>query len=100
MSDIEPYVYYAEQFIDETNTQDPHVLMEKFGILSTSLYDEDEGGYASITLTLGGPTVYLTIGDAVEFHYHFGDESYNEVLSDDAETVEAVKAFVEATQEV
>lgn len=100
MSDIEPYVYYAEQFIDEINTQDPHALMEKFGILSTSLYDEDEGGDASITLTLGGPTVYLTISDVVEFHYHFGNESYSEILSANAETVESVKSFVEATQEV
>ena len=100
MSDVEPYVYYAEQFIDEINTQDPHVLMEKFGILSTSLCDEDEGGDASITLSPGGPAVFLSIDDAVEFHYHFGDESYSEILSADDETVEAVKAFVEATQEV
>ena len=99
MSDVESYKNSAEQFIEETNTQDPHVLIDEFGIISTSLHDEDEDGKASVVFTLGGPTVYLTIDDAVEFHYHFGDESYDEVLSDDAETVEAVKAFVEATQE-
>lgn len=98
MSDIESYRNNAEQFVNEINTQDPHVLVDEFGILSTSLHDEDEGGDASVVFTLGGPTVYLAIGDAVEFHYHFGDESHYEILSTDAETVEAVKSFVEATQ--
>lgn len=100
MTNIEPYRNSAEQFINEINAQDPYVLIDEFGIISTSLHDEDEDGKASVVFTLGGPTVYLTIGDAVEFHYHFGDESYNETLSADAETVEAAKAFVEATQEV
>lgn len=100
MSDIESYRNNAEQFINEVNTQDPHVLVDEFGILSTSLHDEDEGGDASVVFTLGGPTVYLAIGDAVEFHYRFGDDSYSEVLSADTETMEAVKSFVEATETV
>lgn len=99
MTNIESYRNSAEQFIDEINAQDPCVLIDEFGIISTSLHDEDEDGKASVVFTLGGPTVYLTIDDAVEFHYHFGEESYSEVLSTDTETVEAVKAFVEATQE-
>ena len=98
MSNIEPYVRNAVQLIDGIKrNHDSEALVEEHGVLSTNPHDEDENGAASITLTLGGPTVYLTIDDTVDFHYGFGDETYDEVLSSDENTVNLVKQFVEKT---
>lgn len=98
MAEIETNVNKAVRFLDGIKRGiDPQALIDEFGILETNPHDEYENGKASITLTLGGPTVYLTIDDTVEFYYHFGDDEYTEVLSDNPETVEAVKRFVEET---
>lgn len=98
MSNTEPYIRNAVQLIDGIRrNHDPEALVEEYGVLSSNPHDEDENGAASITLTLGGPTVYLTIDDTVNFHYGFGDETYDEVLSSDEETVKLVKQFVDET---
>lgn len=98
MPNIEANIKNAVQLIDGIRrNHDPEELVEEYGVLETNPHDEDENGAASITLTLGGPTVYLTIDDTVNFHYGNGDETYDEVLSSDEETVELVKQFVEET---
>ena len=98
MSNTESYIKDAVRLIDGIrHNHDPEELVEEYGIIETNPHDEDENGAASITLTLGGPTVYLTIDDTVNFHYGNGDETYDEVLSSDEETVKLVKQFVEET---
>lgn len=98
MADIEAYAKEAVRFLDGVKRgNDPQTLIDEYGIIATNPHDEDENGKASITFTLGGPTVYLTIDDTVEFYYHFGEDEYTEVLSDNPETVEAAKRFVEET---
>mgnify|MGYP006902693906 CR=1 FL=1 len=97
---MERYIQEALPLIDGIKRGlNPHDLCDEFGILSTNPHDEDENGDGSIVLTLGGPTVYLTAGDTVDFHYHYGEESYDETLSSDPDTVSRVKQFIEETAE-
>lgn len=98
MSDIESYVRRATQLTASLlSGYDSHTLFDQFGIVSTNPNDPEENGDASIVLAYGGPTVYLTVGDTVEFHYSFGEETHDEIFSDFPSDIDALRRFAEET---
>ena len=98
MSEIETYINSTLQLIDGiVHEHDANELFDEFGIVSSNPNDPEENGDASIVLTYGGPTVYLTVGDVIDFHYSFGDEEYDETLSDNPSKIAAVRRFAEET---
>lgn len=98
MSEIETYVSSAVQLIDGlVSGYDSHKLFDEFGIISTNPNDPEENGDASIVLTYGGPTVYLTVGDTVEFHYSFGEETDDRIIADGQDEIDALRRFAEET---
>lgn len=98
MSEIKTYIKSSLQLIDGISRgHDSEKLFDEFGIISTNPNDPEENGAATIVLTYGGPTVYLTIGDTIDFHYSFGEETYDETLSNDSVKIEAVRRFAEET---
>ena len=99
MSEIETYVSRAIQLIDGlVSGYDSHKLFDEFGIISTNPNDPEENGDASIVLTYGGPTVYLTVGgDAVNFHYSFGEETDVRIIADGQDEIDALRRFAEET---
>lgn len=98
MSEIETYIKSSLQLIDGISRgHDSDKLFDEYGIISTNPNDPEENGDASIVFTYGGPTVYLTIGSTIDFHYSFGEETYDETLSNDSAKIEAVRRFTEET---